>query len=276
MNPEKSQESQEKPRRNTNTMSWPRNQLYRWQFTLEADKPDSYTPEELWRILKEHCKEFYFQLEKGDKGYLHYQGVLSLKSKEYMEGVKNIIGMKSIHLEPVQNLKKLENYCKKEDTRVAGPWSIQSQWIKTITSFREWQKDLLDRLLKEPDDRSIIWYCDPKGSAGKTQMAKYLAVHKNAIVLNNAKTSDIAYALPDNPHIVIFDLARSNEGRINYGAIEQVKNGLVFSAKYESKMKYFNSPHVIVFSNNEPDYEQMSKDRWEVVHLSKKDKVEED
>lgn len=272
----KSQRSQEKPMRNTSIASSPRNQLYRWQFTLDADKPDSYSPEELWKILKEVCKEFYFQLEKGSEGYLHYQGVLSLKNKKYMEGVKNIIGKQSVHLEPVRDLKKLVNYCQKEDTRVSGPWSIQSTWIRTISSFRDWQQNLIEFIKDKPDDRTILWYSDPIGSAGKTQMAKYLAVHRKAIVLNNAKTSDIAYAIPDNPEIVIFDLSRSNEGHINYGAIEQVKNGLVFSAKYESKMKYFNSPHVVVFANTEPDYDQMSLDRWKIIHLSKKEKVEED
>lgn len=272
-----SQKSQDKPIRNTKGGSSALNQLYRWQFTLSCMSQDSYSPEELWHILKEFCKEFFFQLEKGDGGYLHYQGIISLKNKEYFATVKNLFGRQDVHIEPCHDKKKLENYCQKTDTRVAGPWSIQSTFIKTISSFRQWQGDLLNTLTEtEPDDRKILWYSDPIGGQGKTAIAKYLAVHLNAIVLTNGRTQDLAYTIKDNTKIVVLNFTRSNENRINYGAIESIKDGLLFSGKYESCTKVFNSPHVVVFANHEPDYDQMSLDRWEVVHLSKKDKVEID
>lgn len=275
-----SQESQRKPIGNTMEGSSARNQLYRWQFTLKAGEPDSYSPEELFWLMKDFCKEFVFQLEKGESGYLHYQGVISLKNKEYRDTVKNLFGRKDIHLEPVADKKKLEKYCMKEDTRVSGPWSIHSTWIKTITSFRDWQMDLIEKLKIEPDDRKIVWYSDPEGGAGKTQMAKYLAVHHKAIVLTNGRTQDLAYCIKTDTKIVVLNFSRSNEDHINYGAIESIKDGLLFSGKYESCTKVFNSPHVIVFANSMPCIEKMSKDRWEIIELSKEKeftlKIEDD
>ena len=88
-----------------------------------------------------------------------------------------------------------------------------------------------------------------------------------AVVLNNGKSADIAHALPREPKVVVFDLSRTMEGHINYDVIEQIKNGNVFSAKYESRAKHFPKPHVIIFANFEPNYAAWSDDRYDVVKL---------
>jgi hypothetical protein len=69
------------------------------------------------------------------------------------------------------------------------------------------------------------------------------------------------------PEIVIFDIPRVNKGQISYQALEQIKNGMLFNSKYESGMCRFNSPHILVFSNDEPHYESLSEDRWLIEEL---------
>jgi len=59
---------------------------------------------------------------------------------------------------------------------------------------------------------------------------------------------------------------------MNYGAIEQVKNGLVFSGKYESSMLIFNPPHVVIFANDTPDESMYSNDRWHIHKITDFDK----
>jgi len=76
-----------------------------------------------------------------------------------------------------------------------------------------------------------------------------MAIKHKATVLNNGAFNDIAMALPNDPKIVIFNFSRGLEERVNYNAIEAVKDGLIFSGKYESKTKIFNSPHVVIFCN---------------------------
>ena len=69
------------------------------------------------------------------------------------------------------------------------------------------------------------------------------------------------------PDIIIFDIPRSSQQFVSWAGIEEIKNGMFFSAKYESDMVVFDNPHVICFANEEPDYNKLSKDRWKVKKI---------
>lgn len=250
----------------------PKNQLWRWGFRLNAYEP--FEPTELWENLDRYCKEFYFQLEKGEEtGYMHWQGCFSLYEKERLAQAKDIVGFEQVKLLPIKNWHAAKNYVMKNRTRVDGPWTKDSVFIKTITTLYPWQRALEILLEDEPDDRTITWIWNEKGNIGKSAFCKYMAVNHKATILTNGKTSDIAYLIPDNPKVVIFDLPRSSEdgyqnnNKFNYTAIEKIKDGMLMSSKYKSKMKMFNPPHVIVFANWPPDTTALSEDRWDIVNL---------
>ena len=118
--------------------------------------------------------------------------------------------------------------------------------------FKKWQARLMEKLVEKPHQREVMWYHDPIGHTGKTYMSKYLTLFKGSIRLENGKSADIKYAY-QGEGIVIFDLCRSQMDQFNYEALESMKNGLIFSPKYESKTKIFDIPHVIVFANWLPD-----------------------
>ena len=146
--------------------------------------------------------------------------------------------------------------------------SILLDTIKTSydgTVWKTWQADILALIREDPDPRTIMWYWERTGNIGKSFIAKYLAT-KGAFVINSAKSADIAYAY-NGENIIVFDLSRSMEERINYDVMEQLKNGRIFSPKYEAKVKVYNIPHVIVLANFPPDYDKMSADRWNVTDL---------
>lgn len=259
--------SQSEPAGNTNTAGLKNKnyQLYRVFFTYNIPKPNEPTPEDFWNLLSEHCKKFEFQLEQGKSGNYHYQGYFSLKQKEYFNTIKNMFP--KMHIEPQKDYFASKAYCtKKDDTYRDGPWNEKSTFIKVIEPNQEWQTDLFIELLQEPDPRKIIWYIDEEGGKGKTQFSKYMCVKENACVLNNGSCKDIAYMV-NSPKIVIMDLCRDIEGHFNYNILEQIKNGMVFSPKYESSYKVFNSPHLVVFSNWKPQKEKLSKDRWDIRRL---------
>jgi len=257
-----SQTIQAKPEGNTVT-SGPRTQLYRWCFTIPYEELSA---SQLSQNLRGFCKEFTFSGEIGESGYKHWQGVFSLKVKEYMPTVKNLFP-NSTHLEGCKHWWKAINYCMKIETHIEGPYDMNSIFLKLPDKLYPWQSDVIDIILNEPDDRTIHWFWEPKGCRGKTTLCKYLAVKHGAVVMNNCGSRDGSYILPDAPRVVVINLTRSNEDFINYGLMEAIKDGLIFSPKYESCMKIFNSPHLLVFSNSPPDRNKMSDDRWNVHKL---------
>lgn len=259
---EQAKKANESQARNTNK-GLARNQLYRWFFTIPIEE---YTASQLSQNLKSFCKAWTFSGERGEGGYLHWQGCFSLKNKEYFATVKNLFSVKA-HIEPCKDWVRASTYCTKTDTHIEGPYDEKTIFLNLPDELYPWQKDVIELIKEKPDDRSIIWIWEADGCKGKTTLCKILASLHGAYILSNGCLKDIAYAVGDAPEIVCFNITRSYEDRLNYGAIEAVKDGLIFSGKYESKIKIFNSPHVLVFANFYPDTSKMSSDRWKIFMI---------
>lgn len=127
------------------------------------------------------------------------------------------------------------------------------------------QNSILYKLLPQ-NNRKILWVTDYKGGTGKTTLSKYLVLKHKAIEFSNAKSKDISFCYNGQP-IICFDFSRTLEGLVNYDIIEQLKNGKVFSTKYQSEPKYFNIPKIVVFANFDPCLYKLSEDRWDVLIL---------
>lgn len=151
------------------------------------------------------------------------------------------------------------------------------KWVQQIHNFkpvvpvadvalRSWQQDLMLKLSGPPDPRKILWYYETEGNVGKSFMATYLSRNHGALVISNGKTSDIAHVYDSHP-IVVWDLSRSSLEYINYGPMEDIKNGRIFSPKYDSCVKYFPVPHVVVFANFQCPSGKFSVDRLEELDL---------
>lgn len=137
--------------------------------------------------------------------------------------------------------------------------------------LKPWQLDLLGVLLCEADDRKIFFMVDPQGGAGKTWLQRYLITEhpEKTQILSIAKRDDIAYAVDESKTIFCFNIPRGGMEFLQYPVLEQMKDRMIFSPKYASKTKYMqNKVHVVVFSNEEPDYSKMSRDRYDVKFLS--------
>lgn len=144
------------------------------------------------------------------------------------------------------------------------------QAMMAAVTLRDWQSQLVTELLQEPHERRVYWYYDRDGNSGKTFLSKYLVAMHGAIRFENGKSADIKYAYKRN-RIVLFDFSRSQSDHINYEIIESIKNGTFFSTKYESRPRAYITPHVVVFSNSEPDRSKLSMDRWYIREIGGQD-----
>ncbi|KAK3082789.1 hypothetical protein FSP39_023733 [Pinctada imbricata] len=137
-------------------------------------------------------------------------------------------------------------------------------WANEELELRPWQRQVRRQILQQ-DDRTVLWIHDEVGGHGKSTLAKYM-MGEGAMYATNSSTVNFAYAYKEEK-VVIFDFVRDDRDHINYGILECLKNGMMFSAKYESRVKRFTPAKVAVFANFAPDYEKLSADRWLVYNL---------
>lgn len=250
----------------------PLSQRIGWFFTFNNYTKDAI--DGLDALFKEICFDWIFQEEVGENGTPHLQGLIRLKkAMRWTEFSPD----KRIHWEPQKSL-KAHDYCCKLKTklqggqcRYGGSYKPKRE-LKLITPDWDWEIDLLQKFTYEPDDRTVYWYWSEAGNMGKSSFGKYLVAKHNCVFIDEGKKSDIMKTIMDADMdrencIVVFDVPRDNGNKVSYKSIESIKNGMVYSPKYESGYKLFNPPHVVVFCNYEPDYTKLSADRWVVKRI---------
>lgn len=237
-----------------------------WCFTL-----NNWTKKEMETLetnFKESGCKYLFSEEVGESGTPHLQGYIQSPVKiRASEKFKN----DRIHWEKA-NGSKLKNdlYCSKQGVEHTN-MNVTRDPIMGKELYW-WQKDIMEIVAKKPDDRKIYWYWEKKGCSGKTSLAKHLCLKYGAIYVSG-KAADVKCAIAElvkagkDVSSVIFGVPRTAEDYMSYAALEEVKDGIFFSGKYESGMVIYNSPHVIVFANFAPDRKKLSEDRWVVVNI---------
>lgn len=252
------------------------NQSCHWCFTL--NNPDELDNVEQAKALFAKCSRYVYQLEEGDEEKTpHWQGYFKLSKKARFSQIQK--WLPGWHLEKCNNIDASIEYCQKTEGRLDGPWSMgfKRKVADPLLGLelRPFQQEIVDLCETEPDDRTINWYYDKKGNIGKTSLAKHLALKfPREFLYLTGKAGDMKFAImkfmevdENDLKIVIMDFPRSAADYISYGGIEEIKNGIFFSGKYEGGMLIFNSPHVICLANFEPEKKNLSADRWNIVKL---------
>lgn len=246
-----------------NTKSPRINQCKRWCFTL-----NNWSIEELNSITQLFEKKGIHYLigkEIGEMETPHLQAYIECpKRMRWSEfGLTN-----RIHWEKCRgNRDDNVNYCIKDGNYITNYFTP----LKIITNLKPWQLAFEKQMLTEPDGRTIHWAYDCKGGIGKSSFCKYMAVKHKALVIQGGKLSDIVNIIFNTDmlacRILIIDIPRINENNVSYAAIECILNGMITNTKFETGIKLFNPPHVLCFSNFEPDMSCLSEDRWKIYKL---------
>lgn len=226
----------------------------------------------------------YMNPEKCDTtGRPHIQGCLEYPSPVVCNSILKKWGDK-LHLEKTRKREAAKKYCQKKETKIAGMESIKAENIKPLkdklsepdTKLYPFQEEIMKIIEQEPDSRTIHWYHGPDGCMGKTALARHILIkNRNKALYLNGKVADIEYAVAQYvmAHgettliVCLFDFPRE-QSLVSYQALEKVKDGILFSGKYESGHTVFNPPHIICMANFEPRLENtISKDRWIITDI---------
>jgi len=162
----------------------------RWFFTL-----NNYSEEDINMLRDSGFDKYVFQCEVGtEKGTPHLQGYFEVKNPRCMSGLKNDLG-KKIHLEVCRNKAASVAYCQKINTSTGRVFRKGfPEPVKTIQNLYPWQEEVVKLCDTVPDDRTIHWYYDDEGKTGKTALAKFLVLRKDALYVTG-KCSDVKYGV---------------------------------------------------------------------------------
>lgn len=241
----------------------------KWVFTL-----NNYTSDELEQLeqLFEGLEKWVIGEEVGEGGTPHLQGaIVSPLRIRPIEKFKN----KRIHWEKMKGTdEQAFLYCMKDGNFKGKGLPKIKKPVKYITPDRPYQKFILDIVSKEPDERAVYWFYEENGGVGKSSFCKYLVGNLDAIYIDEGKKTDIinviynTYIANKDIEIIVIDIPRSNGNNVSYKAIETIKNGMICNTKYETGNAIFNSPHIIIFSNEMPDKSKLSEDRWHIYNIT--------
>lgn len=134
-----------------------------------------------------------------------------------------------------------------------------------------WQFEVAQKMEAEVGhSREITFVVDPNGNSGKSWMCKYCMSRFPDLtqVFRVAKRDDIALAVDESKTKFLFDVPRGQMMFLQYSVLESLKDQMIFSPKYESCLKILrNVPVVIVFSNEQPDMNALTADRYNIINV---------
>ena len=145
--------------------------------------------------------------------------------------------------------------------------------------LKPWQMELMKHI-DNPSDRKILWVQGENCGEGKTWFQKYVQslLGRRRVVAGginiHCNSPSIAHALSKRPlattDIFLFNIGKAQniEKEVNYSFIEDLKDGNVFSSKYDSKELMIKIPNIVmVFSNNTPNVKELARDRWNIFSI---------
>jgi len=246
------------------------NPAIKWVFTLNNYTDNDY--KSIKKLCSEYCRCAVIGKEVGEQGTPHLQGYIEFKTKARPKSKFKFTN--KIHWEKGHRKSTRDQnyaYCTKD----GDFWTLNMESPYDISmTLLPWQNAIVNKMDSIIDDRRIYWVWDKEGCKGKTLLAKWLFLKREHVVVLSGKAADMKHGIVEYkkntgclPRIVIINIPRSTIDYVSYTGIEEIKDMFFFSGKYEGGMICGKNPHVLIFANEEPQYDKMSADRWKVYNV---------
>lgn len=229
-----------------------------------------------------------FRKNKNIKGYVAGREICPTTGKPHIQGYCESntkirpmgLGPKEIHwIAAKGNMSQNYTYCSKD-----GDWiqwgsckqkinmEITEEDILPYDEMFDWGRQLEDRVtdcLPDKRDRTIYWYWSQAGQMKKTETARRLVFHHDALVIQGGRKHILANAYKVSAPIYILIIPRTDEGFVSYASIELLKDALYMSAFGVEATGSVNrkKPWVICIANFPPIESALSEDRWYIENV---------
>lgn len=225
---------------------------------------------EMVRDMFENAKadKYVIGEEEGTlTGYKHFQCKAHFRKPYTINELKKFFG-ENAHFEP--SICKDFSYCEKEG-------KFYRSWEGALAPYhdlelRDWQGECIAEL-EDQNDRQVTVIIDPNGNKGKSWLAKHLvAKYRYAYVPAMPNFEDYMFMAMAHEHAkgFIFDVPKADtlqQKKAMWMAMETIKNGYLYDKRYEFKEKWIDAPKMLVFSNDTPPTDTLSKDRWRIYTI---------
>ncbi len=220
-------------------------------------------------------------VEVGEEGTNHLQGFIVFhppKTRPFTIFGDTI--PKQIHWErkyPKATIEHNIAYCSKDGDftawgccipkRIPISILIEEEDIMPYEEMFPWGQELESMVqgrLPDKKDRRIFWYWSEAGQMKKTETARRLVYHHDALVIQGGRKHILANAYKNPCPIYVLLIPRADEGFVSYASIELLKDSLYMSNFGCEATGSVNrkKPWVIIFANFAPEYGKISTDRW--------------
>ena len=150
---------------------------------------------------------------------------------------------------------------------------LQDEADKLFTCLYPWQERIMQLFIGPIHKRNIYVILDEEVGSGKSALQKAMAARfrNKVLTMANGKSTDMAYIAKNGGRYscVQMNVARMQTSTLNLGFLEQLKDGLYCNMKYKGSLVEKETPHVFMYTNTEPVWEDLTVDRWQIIHLSK-------
>lgn len=260
------------------------NRLKKTRFCLTYNNYSEEDYQDILTWVNGSCSMWIIGREIGDSGTPHLQMFFITNKRMRITEFKNVKCLYKCHVEAAKGSDE-ENikYCSKDKNFKHSINCNVPEELKIINILSPWQEELEDIIINCTSERDIYWIWEDIGGVGKTAFIKYMIAKHNCLLCGGGKRADVINIIFNNKNymtrsglkVVLFDIPRCNKN-ISWGAIEEIKNGVIINTKFETGTFICNSPVVVIVSNERPDITKLSLDRWNIYKIVNNSLVFED
>lgn len=247
---------------------------------IENKKVEEALINKLVGTLKLISNFYIFSLEIGTENKRrHLQGYIEFKDPVRITGIKNVV-------ENTTNWRKADGSRQQNITYISkdpikGPYTYDVKNVPKYTAEQlriqpadklyKWQVKALEMARGDIDDRCIFWFWSAKPKVGKTQTLKHLMYYDNFDFVDGDKSNIMCAIVGDDglkplKRGYVFNFSNDKDlSKVSYTAMENMKDGLIFSGKYKSGGMLIPPLQVIVMANGPPVCKE--SDRWKVFEI---------